>query len=131
MPRFVILFHELPEGSDRASHWDFMLEHDGALSTWALPSDPDSADEQTCQRLADHRLAYLDYEGPVSGDRGCVVRWDHGSYETIQQDDRGLEVELTGTRLVGRAELTALEDPQLWRFRIVRRLIRKASDLPR
>jgi hypothetical protein len=127
MPRFVILHHEMPAGCDRASHWDFMLECGASLRTWALPSEPDSVDEQDAQQLADHRLAYLDYEGPVSGDRGEVRRWDSGTYRTIRDDSRVIEVELEGERLRGMIEFSALEDGQLWRFRIVRRLTRSTS----
>lgn len=78
--RFVLLFHELPAHSDRASHWDFMIESGPSLRTWALPveiSNENPANSDTdglALALPDHRLAYLDYEGPVSGDRGTVRR---------------------------------------------------------
>jgi hypothetical protein len=131
MPRFVILFHEMPPASDRTSHWDFMLQGDEALKTWALSLEPDSAEEQSCEQLPDHRLAYLDYEGPVSGDRGHVTRWDAGTYQAIKECDRAFEVELTGRRLTCRVELKQSNDPQLWRFRIVRKLTRSTSDFSR
>ncbi len=74
MPRFVILCHE----NHRGAHFDFMLESGDVLKTWALPQPPASGVEIECEALADHRLAYLDYEGPVSGGRGSVARWDRG-----------------------------------------------------
>ena len=61
MPRFVVLEHDSPCGR----HWDFMLEQENALATWALPQPPDTA-EMPAEPLPDHRLAYLDYEGPIS-----------------------------------------------------------------
>ena len=76
MPRFVILRHDHPRGV----HFDFMLEAGGVLKTWALPEPPRPGVEMECEALGDHRLAYLDYEGPISGDRGSVVRWDRGEY---------------------------------------------------
>ncbi|MCS7047501.1 MAG: hypothetical protein NZO58_14185, partial [Gemmataceae bacterium] len=77
MPRYVILEHDHP-----ALHWDFMLERGDVLRTWRLPAPP-SIGKIAAQALADHRRAYLDYEGPVSGNRGTVRRWDAGTYATI------------------------------------------------
>ena len=77
MPRFVILEHDYPE-----LHWDFMLECAGALKTWRLAEPPATHGELIAAvALEDHRLDYLDYEGPVSGNRGRVKRWDRGDYE--------------------------------------------------
>jgi len=83
MPRFVILRHETPPGYHRPPHWDFMLEADGVLRTWALPEKPARGLALTVEAIADHRLSYLEYEGEVSGDRGRVARWDWGTYETV------------------------------------------------
>ena len=52
-----------------------MLEAGDVLKTWALPQPPQPGVEMECTALADHRLAYLDYEGPLSGNRGAVTRW--------------------------------------------------------
>lgn len=113
MPRFVILRHDSPRGL----HFDFLLEMGQALKTWALPQPPESGIEMTCEVLPDHRLAYLDYEGPVSGDRGSVTRWDRGTYEIQRQNDTGLVIELSGEKLIGRATLEpSPEDPKRWRF---------------
>ncbi len=78
MARFVILEHDQP-----VLHWDFMLEVGPALKTWRLAKAPDKSGEWIeALPLGDHRVAYLDYEGPVSGGRGKVRRWDQGAYET-------------------------------------------------
>jgi hypothetical protein len=70
---------------------------------------------QPCQRLADHRLAYLDYQGELSGDRGTVTRWDQGDYELRSSKDDTLELRLSGARLRAVARLTRQEgDPQRW-----------------
>ncbi len=116
MPRYVILLHEMPPGGERPTHWDLMLELGGSLRTWALAAEP--ALETTCdaQQLADHRLAYLDYEGPVSGDRGSVTRWDAGRYHVESESDEELAVTLRGGRLVARATLLRREsDDYFWR----------------
>ena len=113
MPQFVILRHETSTGV----HFDFMLEFGGALKTWSLPQTPDSGVEMACEALGDHRLAYLDYEGPVSGDRGSVTRWDRGAYAIERQSDAEWVVELAGEKLVGKATLSRLaSDSKRWQF---------------
>ena len=114
MPRFVVLQHDSPRGL----HWDFMLEHGGVLKTWALSRAPDAAPEQTAEALADHRLHYLDYEGPVFGTRGTVHRWDQGDYALDQQIADQWHVLLKGKFLRGPLVLTRLLDsPSQWQFK--------------
>jgi len=113
MSRFAVLRHDSPRGT----HWDFLLEMGSALRTWALPQPPEPGAEMICEALPDHRLAYLDYEGPVSGERGSVARWDRGTYEVRRQSDRELVVQLSGEKLSGRAVLSQLADESgRWRF---------------
>jgi DNA ligase D-like protein (predicted 3'-phosphoesterase) len=113
MPRFVVLRHH----SQRGEHFDFMLEAGGVLKTWALPRAPDAGVEIDCEALADHRLAYLDYEGPISGDRGDVSRWDCGTYAIERQNDREWAVTLAGNKLSGPATLLrSADDPERWRL---------------
>jgi DNA polymerase ligase (LigD)-like protein len=101
MPRFVVLRHQLPAGESRGLHWDLMFEWGQVLRTWALKCEPLSAAEIDVEQLPDHRLAYLDYEGPVSGDRGSVTRWDAGEYRLESESDGELKMRLEGARLVG------------------------------
>ena len=101
MPRFAVLRHESPRGL----HWDFLLESGGSLRTWSLPEPPENAADLPCNALPDHRTAYLDYEGPVSGGRGEVSRWDRGEFRAVEESDALLAVELRGDRLRGRMEL--------------------------
>jgi len=113
MSQFVILRHDSPQGV----HFDFMLEFGGVLKTWALPEPPDPGVEMECEALADHRLAYLDYEGPVSGGRGLVTRWDRGAYTVGRQNDAEWVVELAGEKLAGQASLSRfIGDPTRWTF---------------
>ena len=117
MPRFVILRHESPQGV----HFDFMLEVGDALKTWALPDVPQAGVEMDCKALADHRLAYLDYEGPIAGDRGVVTRWDCGTYTIERQDDEEWAVTLAGAQLAGQVTLRrAADDSTWWRFSLAR-----------
>jgi len=113
MPRFVILRHD----DSRGVHFDFMLEAGDVLKTWALPQPPQSGVEMLCKALDDHRLAYLDYEGPVSGDRGSVTQWDQGTYEVVAQDAATWTVDLRGEQLSGRVTLRREQDEPFWHFR--------------
>ena len=97
MSRFVVLEHTDSAGM----HWDFMLEAGPVLKTWALKQPPDSSQPVVAEALPDHRPAYLDYEGPISGDRGSVTRWDRGTYRMVKQSEGELTVELAGEKLKG------------------------------
>ena len=119
MPRFVLLHHQLPPESDRLSHWDLMLERDdtGELVTWALDELPQPGLAIAAMRLGDHRAAYLDYEGPVSGNRGTVERVYEGAYQTVAQSNTTWELQFEGELIRGRAKLTqSPTDPQAWTF---------------
>jgi hypothetical protein len=106
MARFVVLQHELPGPERAGTHWDFMLEQNGILWTWALDQAPIAGREIVASRLADHRLAYLDYEGAISGNRGSVTQWDAGEFEyTKNNSTNDVMVRLTGRRLNGIATL--------------------------
>jgi hypothetical protein len=124
MPRFVVLFHRMPAGARgdrgdllapgdqgaRGDHWDLMFESGDALRTWAIEAAPRVGQSGLALALADHRLEYLEYEGPVSGDRGDVARWDAGRYELIGQTESVWRARLEGTRFTGEARLDRLDD---------------------
>lgn len=96
MLRYVILRHDLPAQDGRGLHWDLMLETDSGLKTWALDAEPASATSIPATLLADHRLEYLVYEGPVSNGRGKVTQWDYGSYDICQWGEDRIVVVLAG-----------------------------------
>jgi hypothetical protein len=113
MPRYVILRHETSQGV----HLDFMLEANGVLKTWSLAEPPRPGVEIECKALPDHRLAYLDYEGPISGGRGTVARWDRGTYVIRRQSDVEWAVELASERFVCEAIVRRdLNEPNRWRL---------------
>lgn len=105
MPRFVILQHVTPPGYRQATHWDLMLEDHGTLLTWALAESPRAGLSITATQLPDHRLAYLDYEGPVSDDRGEVTRVDSGDFLWLSRDTTQIIALLTGQHNTLRFEL--------------------------
>src|SRR2546429_2134698 len=69
--RYVVLHHE----QIAEPHFDFMFEYEPGsdLITWRLPIWPITQVTRVTE-LGKHRRHYLDYEGPVSGDRGTVRR---------------------------------------------------------
>ena len=95
MPGFVIQRHT----GAGAEHYDLMIERSGALATWQLPEPPSMGRTVRARRLPDHRLAYLTYEGPVSGGRGEVRIHDSGSYSEISWDEKRVELRITGGKL--------------------------------
>lgn len=107
MPRFVVLRHETPAGSARPLHWDFMVEAGATLRTWALAEEPIVGREIAAEPLADHRLAYLDYEGSISGDRGSVTRFDRGECTIVESTPEQVRLEARGSRIAGEVLITA------------------------
>ena len=114
MPRYVVLFHELPASDARDSHWDVMLERDGTLLTWATGQRPAPISMLMAERLADHRMAYLDYEGPVSQNRGTVTRVDAGNFEWLDFEEDRITVRVTSGDLIGELTLQRHSAGQRW-----------------
>lgn len=110
--RFVILHHQVGGGE----HWDLMLERKDVLLTWRLerePIDPSSL-PIPAKWIGEHRRAYLDYEGPVSGDRGHVRRVDRGLVEFEETGPDRYLFRLEGRRLAG--SFTLLAEADGWVF---------------
>src|SRR5271165_4854482 len=90
----------------RRLHWDFRLERDGVLVSWALPKG--MPDDPGVNHLAvhteDHPLEYATFHGQIPRGEyggGAVTIWDHGTYELVKWDDREVKVVLHGERLSG------------------------------
>ena len=71
------------------------------LLSWRLPPAFDPTSPTPAEQSADHRLDYLDYEGPVSAGRGVVARWDGGELEWEHHSADELRVRQAGTHLRG------------------------------
>ncbi|HMJ38331.1 MAG TPA: non-homologous end-joining DNA ligase [Verrucomicrobiae bacterium] len=101
-PRFVVQEHHA-----RRLHWDFRLEHDGVLVSWAVPKGVpmDPKTNHLAVHVEDHPLDYIDFAGDIpAGNYGAgkVLIWDSGTYETEKWSDREVMVILHGKRLKGR-----------------------------
>jgi bifunctional non-homologous end joining protein LigD len=106
-PTFVIQEHHA-----RALHWDFRLEHDGVLVSWALPKGlPESPKtNHLAVHTEDHPLDYGGFEGDIPKGEyggGKVTIWDHGTYDLEKWGDREVMVVLRGKRANGRYVLFA------------------------
>jgi DNA ligase D-like protein (predicted 3'-phosphoesterase) len=107
-PRFVIQKHDAS-----SLHYDFRLEVDGTLRSWAVPKGPST--DPRVKRLAveveDHPLEYAEFEGVIGAGygSGAVIVWDAGTYRNLDEDrsmaetlDAGhAKVWLEGEKLAG------------------------------
>jgi bifunctional non-homologous end joining protein LigD len=101
-PRFVVQEHHA-----RRLHWDFRLEHDGVLVSWAVPKGvpPDPKKNHLAVHVEDHPVSYIDFAGDIpAGNYGAghVSIWDSGTYDIEKWSDREVMVVLNGKRLQGR-----------------------------
>ena len=102
MPRFAILAHDHP-----FPHWDFFLEVGEVLRSWRLLASLEPGVPVTAEVIGEHRLIYLDYEGPVSNGRGRVQRIDRGTFTWLSDDAGDVVVQLSGQVYQGRLTLAA------------------------
>jgi DNA ligase D-like protein (predicted 3'-phosphoesterase) len=116
-PVFVVQEHQAS-----THHFDFRLEADGVLKSWAVPKGPssDPRDKRLAIPVEDHPLDYADFEGVIPEGEyggGPVIVWDRGPYDNITVQDGKpqpvakaldgghLMVELHGHKLSGRYAL--------------------------
>ena len=101
-PIFVVQRHDA-----RRLHYDFRLERNGALASWAVPKGVplEPGQQNLAVHVEDHPLDYATFEGEIpKGEYGAgtIEIWDHGTYELLEEKKNGgLTVRLNGERLIG------------------------------
>ncbi len=112
-----------------SDHYDFRLEWEGVLLSWAVPKGPsfNTSDRRLAIRVGDHRLEYRNFEGTISEDQyggGTVMIWDEGIWKALEDIEEGLDkgnlkFNLQGERLKGdwtlvRWESKSTKDKEMW-----------------
>ncbi len=110
---FVVQKHDA-----RRLHYDFRLEDEGVLKSWAVTRGPSlvSGEKRLAVHVEDHPLEYGDFEGTIPKGEyggGTVIVWDRGTWEPIGDKERGLakghlDFELHGDKLNGRWHLVRM-----------------------
>ena len=105
-------------------HYDFRLEMEGVLKSWAVPKGPslDPADKRLAMMTEDHPIDYGDFEGIIPAGQyggGTVVLWDQGTWEPLEDPHQGLrkgalKFRLDGKKLKGKWTLVRIKgkDPR-------------------
>lgn len=124
----------------RRLHYDFRLELDGTLKSWAIPKGPsyDPADKRMAVHVEDHPLDYANFEGVIPAGHygaGTVIVWDRGTWIPDEDPEAGyaagkLKFELRGEKLQGHWTLVRMggrrqRDQDAWL------LIKERDDLAR
>ncbi|MBP0639618.1 DNA ligase D [Cupriavidus sp. AcVe19-6a] len=105
----------------RRLHYDFRLEFDGVLLSWAVPKGPsyDPAEKRIAVHVEDHPLDYASFEGdipPKQYGAGSVIVWDRGTWVPVGDPREGMAAgkllfDLHGQKLAGRWELVRIAKP--------------------
>jgi len=116
--RFVVQKHQATH-----LHYDFRLELDGTLKSWAVPKGPPT--EPNVRRLAvaveDHPVDYISFEGTIpKGEYGAgtVEIWDKGTFELKERTDKIISMVLHGKKLQGDYRLVNFKEKNWLIFKV-------------
>ncbi|MGD8505422.1 MAG: DNA polymerase ligase N-terminal domain-containing protein [Candidatus Bathyarchaeota archaeon] len=108
--RFVIQKHQATR-----LHYDFRLEMDRVLKSWAVPKEPPtkSGVKRLAVQVEDHALDYINFEGSIpegTYGAGTVEIWDKGTYTLKTRTEKKIEITLHGSKLKGDYVLIRFKD---------------------
>ena len=123
MPVFVIQKH-----AATSLHYDFRLEVDGVMRSWAVPKGPslNPRDRRLAMPVDDHPMSWNEFEGVIGPGygAGAVIRWDEGTYRNTTPDERSMAAALDedgyarfvleGHKLRGEWSLRRMSDDRGW-----------------
>ena len=111
--QFVIQKHTKSGGT----HWDLMVQNGDLLKTWRLDKGPGQLKNAPAkaEKIFDHPLKFLTYEGKVNEGKGSVKIADKGICEITTQSDGKIEMELAGEILKGEFIMTRITEDG-WQF---------------
>ena len=112
-PRFVVQEHDAT-----THHYDFRLEMDGVLKSWAVPKGISNkpGERRLAIQVEDHDLAHIGFEGEIEEGvygAGTVKIWDSGTYDLVDRKDYKLVFNLNGEKLKGSYVLVHTKE-KLW-----------------
>jgi bifunctional non-homologous end joining protein LigD len=113
--RFVVQEHHATH-----LHWDFRLEMDGVLKSWAVPKEPPTTPgiRRLAVQVEDHPPDYIDFQGVIEEGAygaGTVSIWDKGAYTLESRKPDKMVFELLGKKMKGRYTLVHFSDkPENW-----------------
>jgi bifunctional non-homologous end joining protein LigD len=107
--RFVVHEHHASR-----LHFDFRLELEGVLKSWAVPKGPslNPAEKRLAVEVEDHALEYIDFEGIIPEGNygaGAVVIWDEGEFELLEASEKKISFLLHGRIMQGGFTLSKLK----------------------
>ena len=107
--RFVVHEHDSSH-----LHYDFRLELDGVLKSWAVPKGPsmNPADKRLALMVEDHPLEYGEFEGIIPKGQygaGAVAIWDEGGFQVLERKGEKISFSLDGNRVKGGFALALLK----------------------
>ena len=116
MARFVIQRH-----SATHLHYDFRLELDGVLKSWAIPKEPptEAGTKRLAVQVEDHDLNYIGFEGTIpEGEYGAgrVEIWDKGTFKLKYRSPNKIMFTLDGDKLSGDYTLLRFKKDENWLF---------------
>jgi bifunctional non-homologous end joining protein LigD len=114
IPLFIVQEHQA-----KRLHYDFRLEMDNVLKSWAVPKGVPQAPhvKRLAVQVEDHSLEYAHFEGSIPDGEygaGTVRLWDKGSYDLIEKADDILVFDLNGKLLKGVYCLVRLTGTKNW-----------------